>query len=214
MECKNCGAHIENVDIAAFCGTCGSKVEREDSAAVATQNAEGFDNQSSQNNQNGGSDNNIIIGAPNSQNNQHYNPQDPFSQGNNAGNNWHGGQQNPYQQHFNQYHAHLPPHLQSGAPVPQGPAAPAWFSAIIVVLPILSWLLNIISVTLFSLEVGTYASRMILDFVSAAIAITALVLIVMFMKKYPTQRRGCFLAIAIVALIGALANGFSELAMM
>ncbi|MCL2591816.1 MAG: hypothetical protein FWD82_00500 [Defluviitaleaceae bacterium] len=87
---------------------------------------------------------------------------------------------------------------------------PQWFRGLAIALPIISWILNVLSATFFNLGVGTVGFRIGLDITSVAIAISGIVIIAILNRKYEGQKTGCFLAIAIFALIVAVGNTITE----
>ena len=89
---------------------------------------------------------------------------------------------------------------------------PQWLRALAMALPIMSWVLNVISGMMFMQEIGTTGIRIAIDIMSALVAASGLIIIIMLTRKYQGQKMGCFLAIAIIALLAALGNAVTEFA--
>jgi len=117
----------------------------------------------------------------------------------------------PNQPQQNQWGAQQEGHNPWGTPsVPPPEKPPRWLKTLAILLPILAWVLNVTSVILFMSDVGTVGFRIGVDLVSAAIAASGLIIIVLLTRKYQGQKMGCFLAIAVLALVGALGNAATE----
>jgi len=87
---------------------------------------------------------------------------------------------------------------------------PSWLKIIAMMLPVLSWIINIVSTMLFMQNLGTNSLRMGIDIASILIAASGIIVIIILLRKYPRQRMYGFLAIAIFALIVAIGNTVIE----
>jgi|GEM_PF-3490295 len=192
MNCNKCGKGLSENEI--FCMSCGGSTQGEAGEGAL---------QPSESSQNSAGQNNDLWNFPNQQAGQQPPQNDPWGTNNTGTQFNHSGQSPSFQPY--QPHGH---HQQS----PQHPQPPSWHKTLCMALPILSWILNIISGVMFQQGAATPAVRLVIDIVSVVIAITGLVLIVRLLSKYKGQRMGCFLAIAIFALIIAITNTITELA--